>query len=210
MNSQATRSYRQTARAQAAEERTERILQAALDLYAETPLDQVTLAAVAERAGVGLQTLIRRVGTKDGLVAAVGAWIGPQIAALRGDAPAGDPDEVAAATGRIYERWGAVTWRSLLEEESSAEHRARAEAGREAHRSWVAAAFADDLARLPAGRRRVLLAQLVALTGVELWLVLTRDEKLSPKEARTVVAGLLRSALTTALGTTTSRKATTT
>jgi AcrR family transcriptional regulator len=203
MKQEASRPYRQTARARAAEERTERILHATLDLYAETPLDQITLAAVAERAGVGLQTLIRRVGTKDGLVAAVSAWIGPQVAALRGDPPAGDPDEVAAATGRIYERWGAVTWRSLLEEESSAEHRARAEGGREAHRSWIAEAFADELAALPAARRRVVLAQLVALTGVELWRVLTRDERLTPTEARAVVADLLRSAL----GTTTTRRA---
>jgi AcrR family transcriptional regulator len=202
MKEQSTRPYRQTARAAAAQERTERILQAALDLYVDTPLDQLTLAAVADRAGVGLQTLIRRVGTKDGLVAAVNAWLGPQVAALLGEPPAGDVDEVAAATGRVYERWGAVIGRSLREEEASDERRAAAEAGRDAHRRWIAAAFAGELDALPPARRRVVRAQLVALTGVELWLVLTRGEKLSPKDTREVVADLLRSAL----GTPTSRR----
>jgi AcrR family transcriptional regulator len=207
MKSAEVRPYRQTARAQAAEERTERILQAALDLYAEASLDQLPLAAVAERAGVGLQTLIRRVGTKDGLVAAVNAWIGPQVAAVLGPPPAGDADEtcagVATATGRVYERWGAVIGRSLLEEQSSVDRRAAAEAGRDAHRQWVAAAFAGELAALPPARRRIVRAQLVGLSGVELWLVLTRSESLAPAEARTVVADLLRSAL----GTTTPRRA---
>jgi AcrR family transcriptional regulator len=204
MKSGVTRPYRQTARARAAEERTERILGAALDLYAESSLDQLTLAAVAERAGVGLQTVIRRVGTKDGLVAAVNAWIGPQVERLLGPPPAGDPDEVAAATGRVYERWGAVIGRSLLEEHASAERRAAAEAGRAAHRQWVSAAFADHLFALPPAPRRTVRAQLVALTGVELWLVLARDEGLSGKDTRAVVADLIRSVL----GTTTSRKAT--
>ena len=41
------RPYRQRRRAEAAEANTERILQAALDLFVERPWDQITLAAVA-------------------------------------------------------------------------------------------------------------------------------------------------------------------
>src|SRR5438874_3100195 len=102
----AVRPYHQRTRAAGAEANTERILRAAHDLFLERPFDQVTLAAVAERAGVGLQTLIRRVGTKDGLARAVNAWIEPQVAADRGAPDSADPAQVAAAIARHYERWG--------------------------------------------------------------------------------------------------------
>ena len=45
-------------------------MEAAVAAFEAKPFDQITLAEVAERAGVGVQTLIRRVQTKDGLVRA--------------------------------------------------------------------------------------------------------------------------------------------
>ena len=48
-----TRPYRQGRRAEAAEARTEAIREAALDAFMAKPFDQITLAEVAERAGVG-------------------------------------------------------------------------------------------------------------------------------------------------------------
>ena len=85
MKSTPTRTYVQRDRAKAAEANTRRIYEAGLALFTERPFDQITLGAVAERAGVGLQTVIRRVGTKDGLVRAVGTWMVPQISAARGE-----------------------------------------------------------------------------------------------------------------------------
>src|SRR4051794_35545569 len=102
----ATRTYTQGRRAEAAQEKTERILQAAVELYAERPFDQITLADVAERAGVGLQPLIRRVRTKDGLVHAVGEWMRGRVIGARGEPDGSDPAAVAAALQRQYEAWG--------------------------------------------------------------------------------------------------------
>jgi AcrR family transcriptional regulator len=192
---EATRPYRQRDRAAAAEDRTERILQAALDLFCERPVEQITLAAVAERAGVGLQTLIRRVGTKDGLSRAVNDWVGPQVDADRGAPESADPATVAAAIARHYERWGEVTDRMLRQHEALPALAEAAEGGRVAHRAWIDAAFADALAALPPDRRRQLRARLVGICGVELWLVLRRDEALSPAEARDAVADLIAACL---------------
>jgi len=199
---QRTRPYRQGARAAAAQERTERILSAALELFVETPFDQITLAAVAERAGVGLQTLIRRVGTKDGLALMVNEWVGPQIDADRGPPESADPDRVAETFARVYSRWGAVIDRSTRQQDTSPALAAGAEAGRRSHREWVAAAFAEPLARLEEPVRRRTLAALVGVCGAELWQVLTRNESLSRDEATAVVAGLIRATLAP----TTSRK----
>ena len=75
--------------------------------FVAKPFDQITLAEVAEQAGVGLQTLIRRVQTKDGLVRAVNEWAVAAIGEARGEPDSSDPDAVAAAIARQYERFGA-------------------------------------------------------------------------------------------------------
>jgi AcrR family transcriptional regulator len=195
------RAYHQTRRAAEAEANTERILRAAHDLWLERPYDQITLNAVAERAGVGVQTLIRRVQTKDGLSRAVNAWIGPQISADRGDASAtqGDPQTVAAAIARHYERWGESTDRMLRQEHVSPALGEAAAAGRAAHREWIEAAFSQALDRLRPEARRRLRARLVGVCGVELWHVLRRDERLSVPEARDAVADLISASLSSHL-----------
>jgi AcrR family transcriptional regulator len=189
------RGYTQTARADAAEDKTRRIRQAALELFVELPYDQLTLHAVAERAGVGLQTVIRRTGGKDGLVAMVAEWAGPQVAALLGEPDSDDPAVVAEAFARQYETWALVNERTYTQRESSPALAAYAEAGRRAHRDWVAAAFADRLAALPRTRRTRVLARLVAVTGVELWLVLRRDEGLSRAATTEAVRDLVAACL---------------
>jgi AcrR family transcriptional regulator len=191
----AARPYRQRRRAAAAEANTERILQAALDLFLERPWDQITLAAVAERAGVGLQTLIRRVGTKDGLSRAVNEWVRPQVAATRGEPASADPREVAAALARHYERWGAAADRTLRQEDASPSLAAAAAGGRRAHREWLESAFAEPLAARSPAERTNLLARLIGVCGVELWLVLRRDAGLSVDAARAAVADLIAACL---------------
>jgi len=192
-----SRGYVQRDRARAAQANTERILEAALELFAEQPFDHITLALVAERAGVGVQTVIRRVGTKDGLVRAVNAWVHPQVGAARGDPDSADPERVAAAVARQYERWGALIDRTLRQEDVSPALAEGADGGRRAHREWIDAAFAEELRALPPARRRRLRAQLVAVCGVELWHVLRRDEGLPAAAARAAVADLIAGCLAT-------------
>jgi AcrR family transcriptional regulator len=191
----AGRAYRQRSRAARSEANTERIMAAAVELFVELPFEQLTLARVAERAGVGLQTVIRRVGTKDGLVSAVGAWVGPQIMASRSVPPGAEADAVAAALSSQYERWGAFIERTVRQEDVSPALAAGARDGREAHRAWVEEVFADALRPLAARDRRRLRARLQGVCSLELWLVLRRDGGLSAADARRAVADLVRSCL---------------
>lgn len=188
-----TRPYRQGRRAEAAEARSEAILEAALELFEAKPFDKITLAEVAERAGVGLQTVIRRVQTKDGLVRAVNGWAVERIGEARGEPHSADPDTVAAALERQYERYGALIDRTIRQEEHSPALAEGAKGGRRAHAAWVDEAFADAIA---AGGPR-LRAQLIALCGVEFWLVLRRDVGLGADETREAVADLIRGVLPT-------------
>jgi AcrR family transcriptional regulator len=183
-----TRPYRQGRRAEAAQARTEAILEAALALYEERPFDQFTLADVAQRAGVGLQTLIRRFKTKDGLVRAVNEWMTAKVGGARGEPDSSDPDVVAAQLMRQYERWGALTDRTIRQADLSPALAEAAAGGRTFHFAWVETAFAREIA---AGGPH-LRAQLIALCGVELWLVLRRDVGLSADDTRDAVAGLIK------------------
>lgn len=64
------------------------VLRAAEELFRREDLDHVTLALVAEAAGVGKATVLRRFGDLAGLVEAV---IAPRVAALRDVLAAGSP-----------------------------------------------------------------------------------------------------------------------
>ncbi|WP_041939571.1 MULTISPECIES: TetR/AcrR family transcriptional regulator [Frankia] len=190
-----SRAYRQRSRAETTEANTGRILRAATELFVERPFEHVTLPAVAERAGVGLQTVIRRVGTKDGLVRAVNRWIVPQIAATRGDPNDARPvgDDLAGVSDRLarhYEQWGRITERTLHQQDASPALKESADAGRRAHREWIEAVFAADLDPLPPAARDDLAGRLAAVCGVEFWLVLRRDQDLSVAAARAAVADL--------------------
>jgi AcrR family transcriptional regulator len=200
MKSTAPRPYVQRDRAKAAQANTERIMQAALDLFVERPFDQITLGAVAERAGVGLQTVIRRVGTKDGLVRACAEWVDPQVIESRGAPPGSDPQAVADAVAEQYERWGAMTDRMLRQEDASPALRELAEHGRINHRTWIEATFADELDPLAPDERHALRARLVGVTGIELWQVLRHVEGLSADAATQAVAELITACLTTPHG----------
>src|SRR3712207_509407 len=84
------RPYRMTARAEASEATGQRILGAAQQLFGELPYDQVSLQTVAERAGITVQTVLRRFVSKEQLFAAAADVTSQQIRGERDAAPVGD------------------------------------------------------------------------------------------------------------------------
>src|ERR671927_350185 len=92
------RPYSMDLRAAAAEATRERILAVAADLFREHWFDDVTLAAVAEHAGVSVQTVINHFGGKEQLAAAAHQRLSEEIVSLRYTPEAGDiPALVEAA-----------------------------------------------------------------------------------------------------------------
>ena len=84
------RSYHMTARAEAAEQTERNILAAAVALWREHSPEQITLAMIAERSGVTVQTVIRRFGSKEGVIAACIERDAAGLHAERQKMPAGD------------------------------------------------------------------------------------------------------------------------
>lgn len=186
-----TRGYVMTQRARATEETGARILDAASALFVERPYAQLTLAAVAERAGVSVQTVIRRFGDKDGLVAAAAEREGARVAEQRGQAPVGDLDGIVDNLLAHYEEQGRVALRLLADEESAPAIAAIAGAGREMHRDWCRRVFEPWLTTTTGAVRRRRLAQLVALCDVRTWQLLHLDQGLSRADTRRALLEML-------------------
>src|SRR5688572_18782283 len=103
MKSKSARSYRMTARAESAERTGERIIDAMLTRYAEVPYDRIRLDDVAADAEVTVQTVIRRFGSKHGLLAATVEREFTRLAADRAAAMAEDPASTLHSLVHYYE-----------------------------------------------------------------------------------------------------------
>lgn len=186
-----SRQYRMKVRAEASEETGQRILEAAQQLFGELLYDHVSLQAVAERAGVGVQTVIRRFTSKEQLFAAVVQWTSRQIRAERDQAPIGDVSEAVRNLIDSYERWGDHVLNRLAQEQRTPAIREVSDAGRHYHHAWVERSFGPLLADGPTSERKQRLAQLVALTDLYVWKVLRRDLGLSRDETEIAVRDLV-------------------
>ena len=185
------RPYRMRARAEAAEETRRRIMHAAIALYAERWLDQIALEEVAARAGVTVQTVLRRFGNKEGLIAAAGDELRRHVEEQRATAPVGDVAGVIRTLFDHYEEVGEIVLRSLAQEGMSAAIRTLTDQGRASHHAWVRRTFAPFIADAPAADRGRIHAQFAALTDVYVWKLLRRDLGLDRTQAEWAVQEMI-------------------
>ncbi|MDQ0632905.1 AcrR family transcriptional regulator [Arthrobacter pascens] len=191
-----TRRYDNRRRASTAADTGRRILEATRDLFAERPLSDITLIAVADHAGVTVQTVIRRFGDRSGLIDATVEHAAAQVMAQRDAAPVGN---VPAAVDNLlehYETTGALVLKMLAEEETSPAVAEMTETGRRLHRRWCERVFAPFLEGefLPDGADRDRrLAQFVALCDVYTWKLLRLDAGLSRDQVALSLTEMLES-----------------
>ena len=178
------------ARAQAAARTGERIVDAAVEVFFEEPAESLSLEEVARRAGVTVQTVIRRFGGREGLLTAAAERESARVRAERDVAP-GDVGAAVRVLVEHYERTGDRVLRMLTEEARSAALRGIADQGRRMHREWCAAVFAPALGGLSAAERARRLAQLVALCDVYTWMLLRRQCGLSRNQTELALRELL-------------------
>jgi AcrR family transcriptional regulator len=164
-----TRSYDMRARSASAQATRERILDRAQALFFREWYDDVTIAAVAEAAGVSGQTVLNHFGDKEGLFAAVVDHASVEMLGRRDSA---EPGDVAGAVGILvddYEITGDATVRLLAAEHRIHSLRAVMDMGRRNHRDWVERVFGAP----------GVTDELVVVTEVYAWKLLRRDRGLS-------------------------------
>ena len=181
------RAYRMGARAEAAAETGRRILRATIELYMERFYDQVSLEDVAERAGVTVQTVLRRFGSKEQLVSAAAEAAGKRVRSLRDRAAVGDTAGAVRVLVEAYEEHGDRYLRLLAQEERVPALRSITDTGRAYHYAWVERVFAPLLADRTGPERERLLAQLIAICDLYFWKLLRRDMGLGREQAELAV-----------------------
>lgn len=169
-------------RAESAAATGRRILDAAIHHFGERPYDEVTLSEVASDAGVTVQTVLRRYGSKQGLVDAAAERGADEVRRSRWSVSPGDVEAAVRGLVEHYERWGDRSLRFLAQEERVEAMRRVTDAGRRLHHEWVDHAFGPLLEAVSGLEQRRLRAQLIAVTDVYVWRILRRDLGLGATE----------------------------
>lgn len=195
MNSR--RKYDMVNRAAAREETRRRIVSAMLAVYPTTPYPDIRIEAIAERAGVTGQTVIRHFGGKAGLMVATAAASAKVIGAVQTDAVADGPlDGVITALCETYERFGDAMAKLFAEVHLVDGLAAVASEGRAAYLAWLDRALRRHLdPSLSDEAHAIRMAQLVAVCDIATWRLLRGEGGLDPQRALTAFSDLVRSVL---------------
>lgn len=185
------RAYVQTARARSAEQTAERILTAAHDRFTSAYYDEVTLDQIAADAGVTVQTVIRRFGSKEGVILALTELISRRVMAQRDGAQVGDLGGAAANLVEHYEREGDMAMHLLRQERRVPAYAEVTDHGKRLHSDWCGRVFAPWLDDLEGVDRQRRLAQVVAICDVYNWYLLRRQQGLSRHQVRLALIELL-------------------
>ncbi len=186
-----TRPYSMTNRSARAEATRQRIVEAAMALFREHAYADVTLAQIAETAGVSHQTVLNHFESKAGVVAGAADEMAQQTTTARAATPGDTAGAVHALVGE-YERMGDANVRWAVEPiDELADLMDRARAG---HQEWLVEICGDAL---PVGRtaRRSATNALPAATDVYTWKLLRRDLRLSRAETEKTIIALVEGAL---------------
>jgi AcrR family transcriptional regulator len=185
------RPYRMRARAESAAATGEKILDAAELSFFEGAGEEPTLADVATRSGVTVQTVLRRFGSREGLLVAAVARMAARVSMQRGAAPVGDPAGAIENLVDHYEEVGDKVVRMLEEASRNQAIRRLTRLGFAYHREWCKRVFAPTLEALDPPERALRTAQLVAVTDVYVWKVLRRDQRLGRERTEGAMLGMV-------------------
>lgn len=188
-----TRTYHQTARAEAAEQTRLRISRAAFELQTERLTAEISLEDVAARAGVSVQTVLRRFGSKAELFQASLDVINAEIAEER-RTPAGDVPTAIRVLVDHYEKHGDFALLMLAQENAYDHVRQMSNAGKQMHRGWVAQVFGPFLPT-GASAHDEAVDLLVVATDVYTWKLMRRDRGLSRHQTELRINSLVSAVL---------------
>ncbi|HEV7196157.1 MAG TPA: helix-turn-helix domain-containing protein [Pedococcus sp.] len=189
------RRYTMSARADAVQQTGERILAAAFDRFKVALFDEVTLDQIAADAEVTVQTVIRRFGSKEGIVEALTQIREAEVDAQRGAALVGDVGGAIANLVAHYEAEGDLMMHLLRQENRVPAFAEVAARGRRIHALWCARVFAPWMDARSGVARQRLGAQLVAICDLYTWHLLRRQQGLSQRQTKLALLELVEGTL---------------
>ena len=188
------RAYNQTARAEAAEATAARIVAVFHDFLRTDWYDDISLERIAKAAGVTVPTVLRRFGSKEGLLEAVRDKMEQEVDARRMVTP-GDVVAIVDVIVNDYEASGEMVLRVLAQEDRLPALKDLTDYGRNQHRIWLRQVFAPQLAGRKPAEQDWILDGLMGALDVYVWKVLRQDRGRTPPEVarhmRLMVKGIL-------------------
>ncbi len=181
-----------TTRADAAAATGERLLAAAWEHFGSRPYEEVRLQDIAGDAGVTVQTLHLRFGSKDDLLTEAYRWWGTKEIAARDAAQGESVPEAVTILFAHYEAHGLAILRMLSQEDRLPAVRHLMDVGRDYHRKWAERTFEPFLHGLRGRRRERRLVGIVAATDVLVWKLMRVDMGVERDEAEQIVADMVR------------------
>jgi len=188
------RSYDMRSRGEAASATRAAIVAAVIDCVAEQCSLAITLASVAEHAGVTVKTIHRHFGSREALLDAAWATAYDDVLAER-TTPPDDVDTALRALVEHYEKRGPMMLGLLAEERDDVRARQICDSGRAVHRRWVRDVFGGQL---PPDRRAEYLDALLVATDLYSWKLLRLDCGHSKATVRDRMALTIEALLTAA------------
>jgi len=188
------RSYNQTARAEAAEATAARIVEVFHEFLQTDWYDDISLERVAKAARVTVPTVLRRFGSKEGLLEAVRDKMEREIDERR-IVPSGDIVAIVDGIVNDYEASGDMILRVLALEDRLPVLKELADYGRVQHREWLEQSFSPQLAGKTPAEVEWMLDSLMAALDLYVWKVLRKDRGRSPPETARIMRSLVKGIL---------------
>ena len=187
------RTYRMSERAEQVARNDQKILDATSDLWLEVSLPELTLEKVAQNSGVTVRTILRKFGSREGLIKACIENSGLELSRKRMEVTPGDLTGILDILLEEYEAMGNALIRTLTVEYDFPSTKELLVNARSIHRDWCAYAFAPFLPSNKSEDYETVLSAFIAVTEFYLWKLLRKDLGKSPEECRQVFRLMLDS-----------------
>jgi AcrR family transcriptional regulator len=185
------RPYKKVAREQSQQRTREALLEAAIDEFYADRWSKISLEALAARAGVTKQTLLRHFGSKEGLLIQALVRGAAQVLDERWSAPVGDIDGAIENLLDHYELWGRRARQIGAWQDAPSVLAKLSQAGRQLHYQWVDFAFAPQLEGLDGANHARRRAELIVICDVQTWWILAHDLELPRAEIKAILIGMI-------------------
>ena len=183
--------YNNTNRQLKAEETKLSIIKAWGRLWAKYSINEITLEMIAEEADVTTRTILRKFGSKEGLMIDSLSYDPAEISNQRDLAKPGDIDDILNTLLSSYEQMGDAAIRTINLESELEIARKIGKKGRIQHRNWCIKVFAPYLPDPKSPDYEINLTSFIAVTEIYLWKLMRRDLKYSKNRTFSVFKNMI-------------------
>jgi AcrR family transcriptional regulator len=169
------RTYNMNVRAKKVSDNEKRIMQSIFGLWEKLSIHEITLEMVAKDSGVTVRTILRKYGSKEGLIETCIEKDISNIKKVRDTASEGDYLEALKILLKDYERIGDAAIRTLAIEQELPIAKKILDNGRAYHKEWCKHVFGPFLPDPSASDYESKLLSFITATEFYLWKLLRRD-----------------------------------